>query len=163
VVSGSPGNFEWTVQIDKGENAGIGEDMAVVTGAGLVGKVVDVTQDGATVRLVTDPDSGVDVMTAVFPGPDGEPTRATGFAKGRTGSDRLSLTGVGPAALVEEGMQISTSGRTTSLFPANIPVGRVVEVEKRSPEQEILLDPIVNLDSLEYVKVLPPASGATAP
>ena len=163
VVSGAPGNFEWTVQIDKGENAGISEDMAVVTGAGLVGKVVDVTQDSATVRLITDPDSGVDVVTAAFVGPDGEPTRATGFAKGRTGSDRLGLTGVGPDAQIDDGMDVFTSGRTTSLFPPNIPVGRVVEVEKRAPEQEILLEPIVNLDSLEYVKVLPPAAGVTVP
>ncbi|HEX6312623.1 MAG TPA: rod shape-determining protein MreC [Acidimicrobiia bacterium] len=163
VVSGAPGNFEWTVRIDKGKSSGVGEDMAVVTGAGLVGKVVDVTQDSATVRLITDPDSGVDVVTADYPGPDGEPTRSTGFAKGRTGSDLLRLTGVGPDARVEEGMEIYTSGRTTSLFPARIPVGRVVEVEKRSPEQEILLEPIVNLDSLEYVKVVPAAGSAPLP
>jgi rod shape-determining protein MreC len=163
VVSGAPGNFEWTVRIDKGKNDGVGEDMAVVTGAGLVGKIVDVTQDSATVRLITDPDSGVDVVTGPFPGPDGEPTRATGFAKGRTGSNRLRLTGVGPDALIEKGSNVFTSGRTVSLFPPNIPVGRVVEVEKRSPEQEIFLEPIENLDSLEYVKVLPPAAGATTP
>ena len=75
----------------------------------------------------------------------------------------MRLTGVGPEALIEKGTNVFTSGRTVSLFPPNIPVGRVVEVEKRSPEQEILLEPIENLDSLEYVKVLPPAAGATTP
>jgi rod shape-determining protein MreC len=164
VVAGAPSNFEWTVRIDKGENHGVGEEMAVVSGDALVGKVVDVTADSATVRLITDPESGVDVRTAPFPGPDAEPTRVTGFAEGRTGSNRLRLTGVGPDAQIEEDSYVYTSGRTSSIFPANIPVGRVVEVEKRSPEQQILLAPLADLDSLEYVKVLPkPTAGTPAP
>ena len=37
VVSGSPGNFEFTVQIDRGSSSGVNVDMPVVTGAGLAG------------------------------------------------------------------------------------------------------------------------------
>lgn len=158
IVAGSPSNFEWTVQINRGSNDGVSTDMAVVAAQGLVGKVVEVSRNHATVRLVTDPNSGVEVVTEAAAGEDGEPTRTTGIVRGRTGQNRLRLTGVDPAAPVEEGSYVYTSGRTTSLFPPNIPVGEVVKVEKRSGdlEQDILVEPIVAFDNVEFVKVLPP-------
>jgi rod shape-determining protein MreC len=54
VVSTSPSNYELTVAIDRGRDAGVAEGMPVVTGAGLVGRVVGVSNRRATVLLLTD-------------------------------------------------------------------------------------------------------------
>ena len=158
VVSGSPGNFEWTVQIDRGSNHGVAEGMAVVTGAGLVGRVVEASSTRATVLLIRDPASGVTVVT--------ETARTTGIAQGRTGENTLRLDLVDPTAQVDEGEYVYTSGRDNSRFPPNIPVARVEKVGKKEAgdlEQDILLKPLVDLDSLEFVKVLRPPTIPSAP
>jgi rod shape-determining protein MreC len=156
VVSGSPGNFEWTVQIDRGTGDGVAKSMPVVTGAGLVGRVVEASGDRATVLLLRDPKFGVEVVT--------DNARTTGIAQGRTGDELLRLDFVDPAIEVAEGELVFTSGRDSSRFPPNVPVARVVSVEKRRGglRQDILLRPLADLDSLEFVKVLrwPPAGGA---
>lgn len=157
VVSGSPGNFEWTVQIDRGTSDGVTEGMAVVTGAGLVGRIVEASGDRATVLLLRDPKSGVAVVT--------ESARTTGVAQGRTGESTLRLDFVDPAVNVDEGELVFTSGRDNSRFPPSIPVARVEKVEKRRGElqQDIVLRPLVDLDSLEFVKVLKPPTAPAAP
>ncbi len=157
VVSGSPGNFEWTVQIDRGTNDGVVEDMAVVTGAGLVGRIVEASGSRATVLLIRDPKSGVAVVT--------ESARTTGVAQGRTGEGTLRLDFVDPAVKVDEGELVFTSGSNNSLFPPSIPVARVEKVEKKQGElqQDIVLRPLVDLDSLELVKVLRPPTTTTVP
>ncbi|HUF84964.1 MAG TPA: rod shape-determining protein MreC, partial [Acidimicrobiia bacterium] len=148
VVSGSPGNFEWTVQIDRGTNDGVAEDMAVVTGAGLVGRVVEASGSRATVLLLRDPKSGIAVVT--------EGARTTGIASGRTGETTLDLDFVDSGVQVDEGELVFTSGRDNSRFPPSIPVARVEKVEKGQLEQDIVLRPLVDFDSLEFVKVLRP-------
>ena len=45
VVAGSVGNFGTTIDLDKGSTSGIAVDMAVVTGKGLIGKVVQVSDE----------------------------------------------------------------------------------------------------------------------
>ena len=165
VVSGAPGNFEWTVQIDKGTGSGVTEGLAVAAGDGLVGKVVDATDDRATVILLKDPQFGAGVVLEAV-GPDGQETRTSGQAVGRTGEDRIRLNNVDPIWQVAEGAYVWTSGASTSQFPGNIPVGRVATVEKRPGElqQDILVEPLVDLDSLEFVKVLPaPTLVSSAP
>jgi rod shape-determining protein MreC len=55
VQGGSPGNFQNTVEINKGGLDGIAVGMPVVNGAGLVGKVTQVFPSSAIVQLVVDP------------------------------------------------------------------------------------------------------------
>ncbi len=157
VVSGSPGNFEWTVQIDRGTSDGVAEGMAVVTGAGLVGRIVEASGDRATALLLRDPKSGVAVVT--------ESARTTGVAQGRTGESTLRLDFVDPTANVDEGELVFTSGRDNSRFPPSIPVARVEKVAKKRGElqQDIVLAPLVDLDSLEFVKVLRSPTTPAAP
>ena len=62
-------NFQYTVEIDKGSNDGIGVGMPVVNGSGLVGKVTQVYPNSAIVLLVIDPDYsiGAKVLTKAQP------------------------------------------------------------------------------------------------
>ena len=152
VVEGAPSNFEFTVQIGKGESEGVGVDMPVVTGAGLVGRVLAVSRDRATVLLVKDPESGVGVKI--------EKSGAPGVVKGRGDSDTLRVDFVDPNADVTKGEIVYTSGQQNSPFPAAIPVGTVSNITKAHGDlqQDVLVKPLVDFSRLDYVKVLrPPA------
>ena len=153
VVEGAPSNFQFTVQIGKGESDGVGVDMPVVTGAGLVGRVLEVSRDRATVLLVNDPESGVGVKI--------EKSGATGVVKGRGDSNTVRAEFVDPNADVTKGEIVYTSGLQNSPFPGAIPVGTVSRVTKTHGDlqQDILVKPLVDFSRLDYVKVLRPSSG----
>jgi rod shape-determining protein MreC len=153
VVGGSPGNFELTMQIGKGSADGVGVDMAVVTGAGLVGRVIEVSRDRATVLLIEAPQSGVGVKI--------EKSQAGGVLRGRGEGGALRLEFVDPGAAVAQGELVYTAGQQRSPFPPTIPVGKVSKVSKTvgDLQQDILVEPLVDLGRLDYVKVLRPRSG----
>jgi len=153
VVDGAPGNFEVTVQIGRGASDGVGTDMPVVTGAGLVGRVIEVSRDRATVLLVNDPQSGVGVKM--------ERTGTTGVAKGRGDTGTLRVDYVDPNVEVREGEVVSTWGQQASPFPAGIPLGTVSKVTRTRGdlEQDVLVKPLVDFSHLDYVKVLRPSPG----
>src|SRR5690606_27195668 len=95
------------------------EGMPVINGAGLVGKLVQVTETRSTVMLITDPDFAVGVRLAS----DG----TTGTARGRGEGENLVVdTGLEADADVRTGTALTTSGADRSAFPGFIPVGRVV-------------------------------------
>jgi rod shape-determining protein MreC len=152
VIAGSPGNFESTIAVDRGSDAGIAPGMPVVTGDGLVGRIVQASRKRATVLLLTDPNSGVAVRL--------EKSGGTGVANGRAGSNLLRLDFVRPEFKVKRDELVFTadSGR----YPANIPVGRVVSV-KSSPgaiEQTILVQPLADVARSSVVRVLKFQGGA---
>jgi len=153
VVDGAPGNFEVTVQIGRGASDGVGTDMPVVTAAGLVGRVIEVSRDRATVLLVNDPQSGVGVKM--------ERTGTTGVAKGRGDTGTLRVDFVDPNVEVREGEVVSTWGQQASPFPAGIPLGTVSKVTRTRGdlEQDVLVKPLVDFSHLDYVKVLRPSPG----
>jgi rod shape-determining protein MreC len=59
VIGAAPGNFQYTVEIDKGSNDGIATGMPVVNGGGLVGTISRVFPNRSIVLLVIDPDFGI--------------------------------------------------------------------------------------------------------
>ena len=64
VISKDPGNWYDTFVINKGSADGIEKDMNVIAGGGLVGLVVEVETNCATVRSIIDDSSSVSWMTA---------------------------------------------------------------------------------------------------
>ncbi|MCZ7526999.1 MAG: rod shape-determining protein MreC [Acidimicrobiia bacterium] len=152
VVSFSPDNFDVSVVIDRGGDDAVAEGMPVVTGSGLVGEVTTVSGSRATVRLLTDSDSGVGVRF--------ERSGDVAVVQGRTGKDTLRLDFVAPELAVHPGDRLVTSG--TGKFPSGIPVGKVVDVASipGQPYQDVLVEPWADFGRLELVKVLlwaPPA------
>ena len=146
VTSQSISNYDETVEIDKGSDAGIRRDMAVVTGAGLVGKVVEVAPNRAVVELV----SQRNVQFAVkLPG-----TAATGIGRGQ--SDPRLITAEFPfeTDVDEEDVLYTLGGR--SVYPADIPVGtvRAVREDQGGLRKDLDVELFANLNDLEYVTVL---------
>jgi rod shape-determining protein MreC len=150
VVDGSTGNFERTFQIDKGSTSGIAVDQPVVVAEGLVGKVVAVGRNRATVQRVDDPSFAVGVQLLAQPGPG-----PVAIARGQKGSTFLRLQVLDPSPITRNEIVV-TRGTANSLFPAGLTVGTVTRTVDASTAatQEGELKPIVDLDRLDIVKVL---------
>jgi rod shape-determining protein MreC len=149
VAAGPASNFSHTIDIDKGSDDGIKAGMPVVNGAGLVGRVIQVTGGRSTVRLITDPDFKVGVKLL----PDG----TLGTATGRGPGDELIVDANLPAEEeVRRGAALTTSGADRSAFPASIPVGRVQSTRESSSglTLELLVRPAADTERLAFVTVL---------
>ena len=153
VIQQPPTAFSHIVVIDKGSSAGIKDGMPVVTGAGLVGRIVDVSSNRSSVQLITDPEFRVGIRLVT--------SQRLGTAKGQGSSRALRIdTGIEPeedAADIEEGEKITTSGiDDRSSFPASIPVAAVVRTAKANGglTLEVFADPLADLDRLSFVNVL---------
>lgn len=148
VISAAPSNFQLSLALDRGSDSGIDEGMPVVTGAGLVGRIVDVSRQRSTVLLVTDRTSSVGVRLTG--------SADVGLAKGAGPREPLRLDLIEVDTPVSVGEAVVTSGLEKSLFPPDIPVGRVrsARLPAGALQQEITVDPVVDLRRLEFVKVL---------
>jgi len=148
VVSTAPTNFQLTITLDRGTDAKLEVGMPVVTDAGLVGRITEVSKIRSTVLLITDPQSNVGVRLAN----SGEP----GVARGAGVRNPLPLDLITTEVPVEVGEPVVTSGLERGLFPAQIPVGlvRSVTAPPSALQKDILIEPSVDLVRLEFVRVL---------
>jgi rod shape-determining protein MreC len=148
VVSSAASNFELTVEIDRGTDSGVAKGMPVVGGAGLVGRVVEASHKRATVLLLTDTSFSVGVRLSS--------SGDVGVADGVGSRRPLNVRLIDPATKVGKGEVVVTSGLQQSVFPPGIPVGKVGAA--RTPpgalQQEVTIDPVVDLRRLEFVTVL---------
>ena len=148
VVSTAPTNFQLTITIDRGTEARLDVGMPVVTAAGLVGRITEVSKMRSTVLLITDPQSNVGVRLAN----SGEP----GVVRGGGTRNPLAVDLITTEVPVVLGEPVVTSGLERGLYPAQIPVGRVrsTSAPPGALQKEILLDASVDLVRLEFVRVL---------
>jgi rod shape-determining protein MreC len=148
VVSTSPSNFAFTVEIDKGTGAGIATGMPVVTGAGLVGRITDVSRNRAVVQLLTDKEFSVGIRL-------GE-TGDVGVANGTGSLHSMTLDLIDPQTAVDDGAVVVTSGLQQSQFPPGYPVGKVTKKELRpnALQQDVTIEPVVDLERLTFLTVL---------
>jgi rod shape-determining protein MreC len=150
VVSAPVSNFEQTIELDRGTDQGVRVDMPVVTGAGLVGRVVEVSGKRAMVRLVTDPASSVGVRASR----SGE----TGVAQGEGPNRTMSVGFIDVNADLRRGDLMVTSGLEggSDLYPAGLPVGHVVRADKLEGElqQRVDIRPLADVVHLTYVRVV---------
>lgn len=155
-VALGPSNFEWTITIDAGADAGVARDMVVVTGAGLVGRVVQATPDAARVLLAIDPNFSAAARLAR----SGE----TGTVDGR-GGDPMLFRPLDPEADIEPGDEIVTSSYSNGVFPPGIPVGTVAQVDAATTRltREVLVRPYVDFTRLDQVAVIRSAPVAEVP
>ena len=148
VIATPISNFEQTIELDRGSDDGVAVDMPVVDGAGLVGRVVQVSASRSLVRLVTDPASAVGVRLAR--------SSEVAVAEGEGPERLLSLSFVDPAADVSALELVVTSGLDGSVFPPGIPVGRVAVADSAPGrlERRVEVRPVSDLARLRLVSVL---------
>jgi rod shape-determining protein MreC len=153
ILGTPPGNFTThIVEIDKGSDDGLAEGQPVVTGAGLVGRLEQVDRARSIVRLATHPDFRVGVRLV--------DSQDEGLARGTGDEDVLVLdAGVSADASVSVGEVVTTSGGR-SLFPADIPVGRVVDSDDDAEfRRVIVVELAASLENLSFLNVVIGAPG----
>src|SRR5216683_4309727 len=145
VIGSSGSDLSRSIYIDKGDNAGLKPDMAVITAGGIVGKVWIVYPSTSLVLMINDQSSGVGAMT--------EKSRLQGVVRG-TPNGELILDRVMSDESVAPGETLLSSGGDR-IFPKGLPVGRVSKV---SPGREMFLNvqvkPAADLSRVEEVLVV---------
>lgn len=134
------------VFINKGTEAGIQENLPVVTNAGVVGHVIQAGLNTSKILLLLDGRSAVDTLF----GND----RISGVLVG-TGMEFCEMKYVPITAEVNVGDQILSSG-LGGLYPKGLVVGTVVSITKATQGlfQEITVAPSADFGRLEEVLVL---------
>lgn len=148
VIGRDASNWWKSIQIDRGLQDGVRENMAVVNADGLVGKTVAVTRGEARVLLLLDPDCKVSALL--------EESREPGVVQGVTAQARCEMLYVNRAATVKPGEVVLTSG-LGGIFPRGLPVGAVLEAgldAQSGMYQRIALEPAVDFHRLEEVLVI---------
>ena len=152
VIANGVSNFEWTIEIDKGSNAGVARDMPVIASSGLVGHVVQVGANSSRVQLIIDPDSYVAGRLDV--------SRQTGLLAGE-GNQDLQMSLVESTAEVAPDERVVTAGYrirdvAESLYPPNVLIGTVSRVleEDAATEKFVTVRPAVDFSSLSLVLVV---------
>ena len=140
VIADTGGAFAHSLVLNAGSNDGVRKGSPVVTGEGLVGRVVSVGARSARVLLITDLNSRTPVLV------ESSGTRAI---LAGDNSDRLKLIHLPPGAYIAPGDRIVTSVHG-GIFPPRLPAGVVVSVD----EAGIRVQPFADRSRLEYVRVI---------
>lgn len=152
VIGRSQGIWFNQFTVGAGRNQGVEEDMAVINGAGLVGRVTSVSANTCKVTAIIDSASDVSVIV--------ERTRDYGFVRGLLeaggGDDTMELYFLPMGNDLVPGDVLVTSG-ADGVFPRGLSVGSVLEVSRSSEDAEdrdALVSPTVDFLRLEEVVIL---------
>ncbi len=158
VVGPGAGNFSRSLRISKGSSSGIASGQPVVWGingkAALVGTIVRVSANEAIVQRIDDPGfgAGAELMPA---GAEG----AKGIAVGQRDSSLLRFSATdnsSTASVPKKGDVAITVGGIDAKYPRGLVIGTVVRgvAAGGAIARNADLRPVVDLDSLTFVKVL---------
>ena len=155
VIRGSVGNFDdHVITIDRGSSDGIRTGMAVVTGAGMVGRIERVDNATSTVQLISDP--------SLFIGARLVGTDKVGLGHAVPGQSGRFVIDRGldfpdsddPALRPAVGSAVVTAGESS--YPADIPIGTVSAVQRSTDKASMRVEVELsnNTDDLHFVSVL---------
>jgi rod shape-determining protein MreC len=144
VIGSSGSEQSRTVYIDKGLRDGIKLDMAVISAAGVVGKVINVFGRTSLVLLINDQQSGVGAIL--------EQSRLQGVLKGKS-SGELVIDRIMADEEVKPGDKVLTSGGD-QIFPKGLIVGTIEKINKGPEFLQISVKPSATLNRLEEVLVI---------
>jgi rod shape-determining protein MreC len=152
VIARDPSVWFNTITINRGSSSGIAVNMPVVSGGGIVGRVITVSPWASQVMLISDVKAGAGAVVGQI-GQSG----ALGSIRGRAdlGVALIEMRYVSGLEKVENGDYVMTTGQD-GIYPPGLNVGRVVEVKNGTATQahQILIQPGAQLDHLEEVAVL---------
>lgn len=140
VIGDAGGAFARTMILSAGSRDGVRKGQAVITGAGLVGRVQEVGLRSSRLLLLADLNSRIPVVI--------ENSRVRGVVAGVNG-ETLRLVHLPPDVLVDPGERVVTSGHGGAL-PPGLPIGVIAAVSDAGVEVEPFVDP----SRLELVRIL---------
>jgi len=152
VIAGAASPDFRTATIDKGTKDGLKPDMAVISPAGVVGRIILPTSRAAKIQLLIDRDAAAGAVT--------ERGRAQGVVVG-TGTS-LRFDNVSGTADLKVGDRVVTSG-IEGIYPKGFEIGQIESIERRAGEfSAIIVRPTVEFSSIEAVLVVMTESSLAA-
>ena len=143
-------NWYEKLTINKGSKDGISEDMAVVDQNGLVGKIVNVTDNTSEVLLMIDSAGSLGGMM--------QKSSIQGVLQGIGGGKGLiNMTKLPYNADIQLNDVVVTSG-VGGVFPAGLLVGTVVKVKTSADglSKEAVIEPYADFNDIQFVLVVHP-------
>lgn len=146
IIGRSTNAWDQSITIDRGSDDGVRSGMTIMGATGVIGQVTRTTANTATVRLLTDPNSGAAVMV--------QSSREDGIVRGSI-NGLLFLEDLDEDVIPTVGDVIVTSGLGGS-YERGLIVGSVVSVNKSvsNPTGSIVVNPNDSASVLEEVIVV---------
>lgn len=140
-----PIGLERTLKVDKGSQDGVQAKSAAVFKDNYLGQVVQVSAGGASIRLLTDPDSKVAVFSF------GKEGKAKGILVGEFGTEML-MDKILHEEKIEIGDLVYTEG-TEEHLPRGLVVGRVAQVLENKNEvfKQAKIQSVFDIRDLELI------------
>ena len=148
IIGRSLDSWSSSVIIDKGRYNGIKSGMVVISPQGLVGSIVESTDNTSKVLLINDPNQGVSSIV--------QRSRQEGLVSGTLGTN-LIMRYLPDEAQIVVGDIIITS-ELSQIYPKGLLLGRVVNIgrEFSGLNRYALVKPVVDLANIEEVLVIVP-------
>lgn len=140
VISDPGGAFVKSLLLPVGTNENVAKGNAVMSGHGLVGRVVEAGTQSSRVLLVTDLNSRIPVMV--------QNTRTRAILAGKN-TELLMLERLPIDSGLTVGQRVVTSGDGGQL-PADIPIGTIVHISPKG----VYVRPLTNIEKVTYVQVI---------
>ena len=159
IIAWSTTDWNSTVTVSKGTNAGIETGMCAITANGeVVGLVTEVGLNYAVIKTVLDSTLEISA-TIASSGYNG--MVSGGYTDGR--KDLLWMDYLPSAAVIRNNDQVVTSGST--VYPRNLILGHIVDAgyDETGVAKYAVLDPAVDIGSLEQVFILTEYTTITTP
>jgi rod shape-determining protein MreC len=151
VIAGAASPDFRTVTIDKGSSEALATDMAVISPAGVVGRVILPSRRASKVQLLIDRNAAAGALI--------ERTRVQGVVMG-VGDGTLKMQYVPGTSDVKTGDLVVTSG-IDGIYPTGFVIGTIDRADRGiGAYSEIVVRPAVDFSRLEEVLIVrtPPAS-----
>ena len=137
----APGSiYAHTLLVQIGKKDGIERGNAVLFDGALIGQIIDVGNISSRVLLVSDVNSMIPVVLSE--------TRTPGILSGKN-DETLELKFLPIGINPYPGELVQTSGHG-GLFPPGLPIGNIYSILNN----KILINPIVNLNSIDFVQII---------
>lgn len=163
VIRRNPSQWTELVTINRGENDGVEKNMAVITAAGLIGKIKSVAPNTATVQLLSSEDPANRISAFIQPTDkekekNKDKTEVFGIiADYDKETKQLIMTWeeVPNGLKVEKGQLVTTSGMG-GVFPKGLAIGMVekVEPDENGLQKKVFINPAADFYDIEHVMVV---------
>ncbi|KRL14229.1 rod shape-determining protein MreC [Schleiferilactobacillus perolens] len=154
VTSRQPADWENIFMINKGSLQGVKKNMPVVSGAGLIGRVIEVNNISSKVELISTANTNADRTAVEIVNKKDE--HINGIVSGYDKTDEaLTMTQINTKNAIEKGDTVITSG-LGGLTPKGLYVGKVVSVKNDDYGRPatVYLKPATNLNDFSVVTVI---------
>lgn len=140
VLADAGNAFVKTALINAGTRDGVAKNQAVLSGEGMIGRVIEAGNNSSRILLLTDINSRIPVLI------EGSSQKAI---MAGDNAQMPNLVHLPQDAGIAQNSRVVTSGHG-GVFPSGLPIGRVVSM----PNGEYKVQPYADMGKVSYVRVL---------